>query len=406
MPPATAAESTRTMPELGRTDSHTGGKPPRWGRRLIPPALILVGVILVAVVALMRPATPTPPPAEPVPVNVEVRLVRPTPELPDTFDLTGVIEPDRVVNVAAEVAGRIERYGQRTREVTWHGQVLPAGRTLTEGEPVSAGDPLVHLNRDLLEAAYERSRAQAEYDEREYRRILDLFERGLTSKTELDDARTRRDISKATLDEAARQLARTTILAPCDGILNRLVMEVGEYARPGDVVAEIVVVDTVKVAVDVPERDVSYLKLGRPADVIPLDNGAGSPSNGASGSYAGQITYISARADEGTRTTRTEVTIPNPAYRLHAGQIVRVRLTRRVLHDVIMVPLASVIPLEDGKEVYVVVDGCAQRRPVELGLIKGREVQILSGLAPGDRLIVNGQRLVASGQPVRVVQEQ
>ncbi|MBU0617299.1 MAG: hypothetical protein KKI02_06265, partial [Planctomycetes bacterium] len=120
----------------------------------------------------------------------------------------------------------------------------------------------------------------------------------------------------------------------------------------------------------------------------------------------GQVSYISELADELTRTTRVEITVGNPEHRLRSGQIIRARLTRRVLTDVIMIPLGSVIPLEQGRVVYVANDGQAERREVELGLIKGRSVRILSGLKAGDRVIVAGHRYVGPGQPVTVVEQQ
>jgi len=351
---------------------------------------------LVGVAALMKPYQPPPAPARDLTVNVVVQPVRITPELEDTLDLTGVVQPNRVVRVAAEVAGRIERLGQRFRAVAWAGQMIDAGTTLAEGEPVEAGQPILYLNRDLLEARCQRAQAQYEYDEREYRRILELFERGATSTTERDDARTRRDISKAAWDEVTRELERTTILAPISGILNRLPMEVGEYATPGDCVAEIVELDPVKVVVDVPERDVQYLQVGQRGEISPLA--------AAQDPRIGQITYVNAIADEGTRTTRIEITVDNPGHVLRSGQIVRARLVRRVLRDVIMIPLASVIPLEEGREVYVVNGEQAERREVELGLIKGRSIQVCRGLQEGDLLIVEGHRYVGAGQPVRIVQ--
>ncbi len=95
----------------------------------------------------------------------------------------------------------------------------------------------------------------------------------------------------------------------------------------------------------------------------------------------------------------------NRDHALRSGQIVRVRLTRRMLQDVIMIPLAAVIPLEEGRVVYLEREGQAERRAIELGFIKGRNVQVLSGLAAGEQLIVAGHRYVGPGQAVRVTAE-
>ncbi len=366
-----------------------------WLKRLIPPVLVVMAAALVGLVALMPKDVDPAPNNDVPPVNVHVQLVQAVPELADTFTLSAVVEPHSVVQVAAEVAGRVERFGQRVRAVIWRGRTLPAGEVIQEGEPIEKGDPLVYLNEELLQARFERARAQAEYDRIEFERISGLYERGVTSKTEFDDARTKHEVSKAMLDEAARNLERAVIVAPISGILNRLPMELGEYASSGDQVAEIVDIDKVKVVVEMPERDVGYLHVGDTVEIL-----AYSPQGTT---RSGEINYISELADPHTRTTRLEITVDNPDHQLRSGQIVRARLTRRVLTDVIMIPLESVIPLERGRVVYVVNEGHAERRDVDLGLIRGRSVRVLSGLQAGDRLIVAGHRYVGPGQPVTVV---
>lgn len=369
-----------------------------WRGRVIPVVVVTAAVILVCVIALMPKKAETLPDNGIPPVNVVVRTVHPIPEFADTFTLSAIVEPDRIVHVAAEVAGRVERFGLRRQPVSWRGHDIPAGKTIEEGEPIARNDPIVYLNTDLLKARFDRAQAQFEYDQTECRRITDLYERGVTSKTEFDDARTKRDVSKAILDEAARSLERAEIVAPIGGILNRLPIEIGEYASPGQQVAEIVNIDRVKIIVEIPERDVHYLSVGDTAEIF--------VHTLQETQFTGEISYISELADTATRTSRLEITVDNRDHTLRSGQIVRARLTRRVLNDVIMIPLGSVIPLERGRVVYVVNDEHAERREVELGLIEGRSVRILSGLEPGDRLIVAGHRYVGPGQPVAIVERQ
>jgi len=395
-----------TATELRKREASGG----RWRGRLLTGGLLLGGVAVVTLIASMPSQKAPVPTVERAPVNVKVERVEPIAEISDSFEITAVVHPYTVVRVSAEVPGRIERYGTRSAAVRWLGSVLPAGSTIDEGQPVTVGDPLVLLNRDLLQARFDRARAQHEFDRQELQRFQSLYDRENASPTELRLVRTRHDVSKADLEEAARSLARATIAAPINGILNDWYMDPGEYAGPGDAVAEIVDIEKVKVCADVPERDVGYLRVGQTAEVFP------SPRDTAS--LKGTITYINALADEITRSTRIEVTVENrvieaaasvssrPAdgeYHLRCGQIVNLRLTRRTLRNVTMVPLASVIPLEEGKEVYVVASGKAERRRVELGFIRGRSIQVTSGLQPGDLLILEGHRLVSPGQPVNVV---
>ncbi len=369
-----------------------------WRGRIIPVVIVLIAIAMVVAVAMIPDKTPELPEAKIPPVNVVVQTIEPLAEFADILTLSAVVEPEFVVRVAAEVAGRIERYGTRSQAVTWRGREIPAGSVLDEGEPIEAEAPIAYLNRDLLQAAYDRDKAQSEYDRIEFERIADLYEREVTSKAEYDDARATRDISRATFQEAARNLERTEIVAPIGGILNRLTMEVGEYAVPGQQVAEIVSIDRVKVVVEVPERDIHYLELGDTAEIVFKNNQVIR--------FTGRITYISELADPATRTTRIEIIVDNRDHLMRSGQIIRATLTRRIIKDAIMIPLDSVIPLENGRVSYVVKDGLAERREVELGLIRGHGVRILSGLSAGDTLIVAGHRFVGPGQPVTIVEQQ
>ncbi len=160
-------------------------------------------------------------------------------------------------------------------------------------------------------------------------------------------------------------------------------------------------IDTVKVVVHVPERDVPFLKKYRKEDIFAGPNDTRR--------LVGRINYISELAHPEALTTRVELEVKNaPAAGpdgkrpLRSGQIVRVHLTRRILKDIIMVPLAAVIPLEKGHALYVVENGRAVRRDVTLGLIKGDRIRVLSALRAGDRLIVSGHQYVGPGQKVNI----
>jgi len=325
-------------------------------------------------------------PAGTVPViNVEVQTVATRPQLADVVTLPAAIEPNLKVVISAEVSGRVERV------------------CCPEGTRRSAGDVIISLNTDLLQAEYDRAKAQAELDRGRYQRVQNLHEQGAATSDELDGSRAQMETSRALTDAAKARLDRASIAAPITGVLDPISVEVGEYVDAGAKVAEMVDVDTVKAVVHVPEREVGHFAVGDRAEVVPLAHAGDAP-------ITGTVTYVSRQADEMTRSTRMEVSLDNSAGLFHAGAIVEARLTRQVLTDVILIPLAAVIPLEEGKAVYVVEDaspaveganGVAQRREVTLGFIRGREVQVVSGLIRGDRLIVKGHRYVGPGQPVR-----
>jgi len=350
-----------------------------WLRRNVIKAVIILVVIAILTAIMKMPVKKQEAPAtEAPPVNVTVMTVTAEPELADTFDLPAVVEPNRIVTVSAEVNGRIER--------------IPP----EEGSKVRAGDLLIQLNTDLIRPEFESAKVQVERDQIEFDRMTNLVKENATTQRDLDNATSQLAISKARLEGIRARLERTSIFAPNAGVLNDLLVEEGEYVDPGKPVAQLVDTDTVKVVVEIPERDIAFFSIGEKAEIFVETKGQAS-------SLAGTISFISELADTRTRTTRTEITLNNEQRLLRSGQIVRVRLTRRILKDAVLIPLLAVIPMEDSKAVYVVNSTQAKRREVEIGIIRDDQVQIISGLEPGDKLIIAGHRFVAPGQKVNIV---
>lgn len=347
---------------------------PRIRKILISLVLVCLAGAVMILVARMPAPTDDVRQREPVPLNVEVVRIDSITKMPDVLELPGALEPSRIVELPVEQRGTILE------------------RLVEEGDRVSEGQLLMRLDDELLQAELERARAQADFDEKMYNRSTELLERGVMNKSEVDELEARRVVSRAALRVATTNLDHTLIRAPADGILNQWLREEGEYVAPGDTVAEIVDIAQVKLVLQIPERDIQFLRVGQTIQVA-VDALEGRL-------FSGKVTYISKIADEATRTTRVEVTLDNSQEILRAGMITRARIVRRNLRDVIMIPLQAVIPLEEGRVVYVAEEGKAHQRQVELGIIRGTRVQVLNGLSPGDLLIVKGHRQVGPGQLV------
>lgn len=354
--------------------------------RVLPILIVLAGFGALAGMTMMPKHDKQAAAVQPAPIPVKVRVLQPLPVLQDSFSIPGVVEPNRVVKVAGEVAGRIERLA------------------VQEGDVLRKNQPMVYLNTDLLAAQYQRAKAQADFDANEAGRVKQLSDRGVATNNELDVQQTKLAVSKAAMDEVKAQLDRAVILSPIDGVLEKMPVQVGEYIQPGNCACQIVDMDTAKVVVDVPERDVHYLGVGQEQTIL--------VQNGQERKLAGKITYISELADLQTRTTRVEISIDNRRQAdnqrpLRSGQIVKVEVVRQALKDVALVPLEAVMPLESGKEVFVVqttpLGDVAKSVRVELGLFRGNEVQILGGaIKAGQRVIISGHRFIRDGQAVAV----
>jgi membrane fusion protein (multidrug efflux system) len=362
---------------------------------MLPLTLIAVAILAVFITGSLLKAkqntklelTPTPPP----PRNVAIEEVAFVKELPDTIILPATVEAQSVVEVAAEVSGRVTK------------------TPCVQGSRCKAGDLLVALDSDLLTASYERAKAQADFDVSDHGRMVKLEKGGAATEKQVDEMESRMKISAAAMKLAKARLDRANITSPISGILDNVPVDIGEYLQPGMVVARIVNMDTVKVVVRIPEPDIHFFKKG---DVVLVQfrNTTGMAKR------RGKIKYISELADTRTRTTRVEIAIDNKDRALRSGQIVRATLTRQVLKNVIMVPLLAIIPLEKGYRVYVVeksIDGSGAQtvakmrnittsRLMRKGPLGIDRIQVLSGLKPGDKLIVQGHRLVGDDQAVSV----
>ena len=339
--------------------------------------VVLAGVGVVALAAFWPKEEEKLPIAVPPPVNVKVEKITPLPELRDEIRLPGKLEAWRSVKVSAEVAGQVKRWGAK------------------EGADVAAEQVLIFLDTDLLKAAYERAKAQHEHDRIELERVEGLEKRDVATHRELDQAQTTEAISRASLAIAGTELDRARIRAPLAGVLNDYLVEPGEYVQVGGEVAEIVEIDRLKVVVDLAERDVRYFKVGDAARIVVESLGDLK--------LTGKMTYLSSTSDPETLTYRTEITVANPGRQVRPGCIARVYLLRRKFHQAIVIPLSAVIPLEEGYQVFVVEGDTARARKVKLGLLLGEKVQVVSGLRAGERLIVEGHRMVGNGQKVVVI---
>ena len=98
-----------------------------------------------------------------------------------------------------------------------------------------------------------------------------------------------------------------------------------------------------------------------------------------------------------------ELMVPNPDGRILPGMFARVELVKRVFNPALAIPLYGVITQGDERFVFIEKVGQARRRNIELGMLFGWEVQVTSGLAAGERVIVVGHRFLDSGQPVEVI---
>ena len=314
------------------------------------------------------------------PVNVVVQTATPR-TLKESFTLPGTLEAWENLTLSLEQPGVILWVGPK------------------EGDRLSAGDAILKIDKELLMSR--RARNQAEYDlkKKQLKRVEALFSEKLVSERMLDEAKQAYESAGSLLDQSAIAIEKSTLVSPIDGILDRLLVDRGEYGNVGTPAAVVVQVDRLKLLVNVPEKDVLFIQKGEAVTVFPAGvNGTRSPG------IKGKVINVGYQADPMTRTYRTKIRIDNRDGAYRPGMIVRVRFIRRLLKDVLAVPLYAVVDRDGEKFVFVVENGRAVKHSVRLGSVIDGRVIVQSGLSGGEQLVVKGQQLIQDGGPVNVVE--
>ena len=341
-------------------------------------AVLILGGIGVTMAVAGRASNET---AEAAPVqdvirrNVAIEMVEPT-TVYDRFYISGRIEPWEAATLSAETRGKIE----------WQG--------VEEGELVEAGQELFKINRTSIQAQLDQARADAVLAEQELERARSLEREGLTATQEYERAMNQQVATAAALRLLEIEYARSVIVAPWDGVVDRVEKEAGEFVDIGTDLVHLVQVDRVKALLGVPEREITHVSAGDTVQLL-LD---AYPDR----DFEGAVYRIGTSADPVTRTFPVEVAVPNPEGLLKPGMLVRGAIVRQTYANAVTVPLFAVVSRSDSRVVFVEKDGVVHATAVELNAVQVDRVHVLSGLKAGDRVVVMGHRELSDGEAVQV----
>ena len=386
----------RDMPALAEAPD---ARPRRRWPLLAAAVGAVAAVAAVGYLAGSRPRTEAP--AEPGPAGVDAptrdavtpagpALVQTTPvrlrELVSDVSGSGTVEAQRRVTVSAEVPARVVEVA------------------VQEGDWTEQGALLLRLSdrdvRHQIEAARASiSREQVALAREDYERKKRLFDDGAVVRSVVEQAESRYltldstyRSTRASISQLEAQLDKTRVTAPISGVLTRLAVTAGEVVAPGTPVEAIENMDQVLVILKLADRDFVKVRRGQPVEA----SAAAFPGE----VFAGEVTRLGSAADPVTRTFEVESRLLNPGLRLRPGLIVSLRivLERR---GGLAIPAEAVIEEAGGRtEVFVARGGSVHRREIDLGQRLDREVEVLSGLAEGEEVVVVGQRGLSDGQAV------
>ncbi|HUQ09185.1 MAG TPA: efflux RND transporter periplasmic adaptor subunit [Steroidobacteraceae bacterium] len=263
-----------------------------------------------------------------------------------------------------------------------------------DGERVRVGQVLVQLDDAQTRADVAAAQAAVTESESQYNRSRELLNTQVLSKSQFEQLEATLKSNRAKLQAAQARLEDTVIRAPFSGRVGLRRVSVGTLISPGDVITTLDDTSVIKLDFSVPETYVSTLREG-------LSVRATAPAYPGR-SFVGKVASIDSRVDMNTRSVVVRALLANEDGALKPGMFLNVALSKDE-RETLVIPEEALTPEAEKQFVFVVADGKAARREVRIGGRSPGNVEIVTGLDAGERVIVEGTQKVRDGAPVNAV---
>ncbi|MCC7167985.1 MAG: efflux RND transporter periplasmic adaptor subunit [Rhodospirillales bacterium] len=316
--------------------------------------------------------------------------------MPIRLSAIGTVQPLATVAVKARLEGQV------------------AAIHFTEGQDVKAGDLLFSLDRRQTEAqlrqaeaSLARDQAQLEKAKNDFTRYEQLIKDQAVSQQKYEDARAALGTLNATVraGQAAVENSRlmdsyTRIHAPFAGRTGQAIANVGSIVKPGDNAAMVTITQTrpIQVQFGVPERELPAVRRAMAEGAVAVQAQSQDESLPA---VQGRLVFIDSAIDPATGTIQLKAQFANEDMALWPGQFVAVSMTLRTDPNALVVPTAAIQNGQEGAYLFVVdAESTARIRPIKVGPAAEGKSTILSGVAEGETVVIDGQIRIANGVKV------
>jgi len=264
---------------------------------------------------------------------------------------------------------------------------LPYGGTITElrvqpNAEVRKGDLLLRVDDTDARQALRSATAALKQAKDAVRRTTPLHQKGLITDIQMVELQTKLDQAQAAVTAAQQQVRQCELYAPEDGTITYSNLHTGQHLTPAVTVMTLLDMRGFTVVIPVPENEVAQLHVGDSAQLaIPALQ---------TDSLRACITQINVQANALTHTYPVEALVINPPANMLPGMVGTLSISQHV-HSAVVIPQQCVMMLPEGTAVWLADKyGRAERRLITLGEYQADGVQVLSGLNPGDKLVVKG----------------
>lgn len=302
-------------------------------------------------------------------------LVIQTSTFDNNLSLSGSIEANEQIEIHSEVSGIVE------------------GIYFNEGTNVSKGQVLFKVNDIELKAQLRQAETKEGLAAENERRAKLLLQKEAISQEEADVARADHASAQAQSQLIKAQIAKTSVKAPFSGKIGLRSISPGTYITPTVLVAKLVNTGKLKITFSIPEKYASQVQSG---SVIEFT------VSGSNKTYNAKIYAIEPEVAVATRTLQVRAIADNTDGKLFPGTFADVKLPLNIVKDAIVVPSQAIVPIQDGKKVYIANNGKAKEVMVDATTRTDSSILILAGLRAGDTLITSGVMSLKNEAPIKV----
>ncbi len=345
--------------------------------------MILIIWISSLLVACGDKATGGAPPMMGMPVEASIPQIK---TVHKKLNATGTLYPQQEITVTSEIAGRITQ--------------LP----FKEGQLLNKNDVLIYLDDIVLQSQLRKTKAALNLSQLKYERAKSLLKKGSGAQSEVDQALSELNINEANVAFAEAQLEKTQIRAPFKGYIGITKIDAGEYITPGQVIANLTDISSLKLNFRLPESHYQILKVGQ---VVEIEVGAYRDQK-----FTGKVVAIDPQIDLSGRTVLLQAQIANPDLVLRPGLFAKVELIIETHEKALLVPEQAIqynhLEVENNTFVYLVKlnkdkQPEATIQPVITGVHENGLVEVTRGISQHDKVITSGHVRLFPHAPIRVI---
>jgi membrane fusion protein (multidrug efflux system) len=340
-----------------------------------PQLIALLAVVICFAMGCKKQAVGTAKMPAPQVVVAEARVERVVETLPRVAN----IQANEMVDIKAEIDGVVQ-------------EIL-----FEEGQQVEKGHLLVRLDETKLAANLAQAEANFKLSEANFARAKQLSDDKLISQQEFEQSAATFQANQANLDFTRRLLKDARIVAPFEGVVSSRPISPGQIISKNTIITWLIDLDPVKVEFHVPEKFLGQVKTNQQIKVeieaYPNED------------FSGEVFFVSPYVDPTNRTALVKAYISNKEMKLKPGMFAEMTLTLVVRERSTVIPeMAITQVLTNSQAMVFAVDGAgmAQMRKIKTGVRLIGSIEVLEGLKPGEKVIVEGLQKVVPGAPVRI----